>query len=80
MLDCDLLPGGRLLFLQRCEEEDEITRYDIVLGWFDELRADVDRRGGATMTRPRGGVRGGAGMSVDSAPRVWRFLSFGRHR
>ena len=35
----DVLPDGRLLIIQNGEEEDDITQFNVVLGWFDEVRA-----------------------------------------
>jgi len=34
----DILPDGRLLLAQKGEEEDQITSYQVVLNFFDELR------------------------------------------
>ncbi len=34
----DILPGDELLAVQKGEEEDEITRVDVVLNFFEELR------------------------------------------
>ena len=41
--DFDLLPDGRLLVTQKGEEEDEITRFDLVLNWVTELRERLSR-------------------------------------
>jgi len=35
----DLLPDGRVLAIQKGEEEDELTHFDITLNFFDELKA-----------------------------------------
>ena len=35
----DILPDGRLLAIQKGEGEDDITAFNVVLNWFDELRA-----------------------------------------
>ncbi len=37
----DFLPGGRLLAIQKGEGEDEITRFDLALNYFDELKAKL---------------------------------------
>lgn len=34
----DILPDGRLLGIQKAENEDEITRFDITLNFFEELK------------------------------------------
>jgi serine/threonine-protein kinase len=34
----DILPDGRLLAIQRGQGEDEVTQFNIVLNWFNELR------------------------------------------
>jgi hypothetical protein len=33
------MPDGRLLAIQRGEGEDDITVFNVVLNWLDELRA-----------------------------------------
>ena len=53
----DLLPDGRVLFVEKGEDEDDISRFDVVLNWFDELerRAGVARVASlAGATRPQG--------------------------
>jgi serine/threonine-protein kinase len=42
--DFDLLPDGRLLVIQKGEEEDDITRDNIVLNWTEELARKVSPR------------------------------------
>ena len=37
----DILPDGRLLIIQKGEGEDEITRFDLVLNYFDEVKAKL---------------------------------------
>jgi Tol biopolymer transport system component len=37
----DILPDGKLLAIQKGEGEDEITRFDVTLNFFDELRAKM---------------------------------------
>jgi eukaryotic-like serine/threonine-protein kinase len=39
----DIMPDGRLLAIQRGEGEDDITVFNVVLNWLDELRARVTR-------------------------------------
>jgi hypothetical protein len=39
----DLLADGRALFVEKGQDEDDISRYNVVLNWFDEL----ERRAGA---------------------------------
>ena len=34
----DILPDGKLLGIQKAENEDEITRFDITLNFFEELK------------------------------------------
>jgi hypothetical protein len=34
----DILPDGSLLAIQRGQGEDEVTQYNIVLNWLNELR------------------------------------------
>ena len=36
-----VLPDGRLVVIQKGEEEDEITRINVVLNLFEELKAKV---------------------------------------
>jgi hypothetical protein len=40
-----LLPDGRLLAIQRGEGEDDITSFNVVLNWFDELRERMTKAG-----------------------------------
>jgi Tol biopolymer transport system component len=40
----DIMPDGRLLAIQKGEGEDEITVFNLVLNWLDELRARVTKR------------------------------------
>ncbi len=42
--DFDVLPDGRLLVIQKGEEEDDITRTNVVLNWTDELARRVGAR------------------------------------
>jgi hypothetical protein len=42
--DFDSLPDGRLLVIQKGEEEDDITRFNVVLNWTDELARRVGAR------------------------------------
>jgi hypothetical protein len=37
----DILPDGRLLAIQRGEGEDDVSQYNIVLNWLEELRRRV---------------------------------------
>jgi hypothetical protein len=37
----DTLPGDRLLIILRGEQEGEITRYNVVLDWLDELKVKM---------------------------------------
>ncbi len=37
----DILPDGRLLAIQKGEGEDDITVFNVVLNWLDELRARI---------------------------------------
>jgi len=39
----DLLPDGKLLVIQKGEGEDEITRFDVALNFFEELRAKMGK-------------------------------------
>jgi serine/threonine-protein kinase len=41
----DIMPDGRLLAIQKGEGEDDITAFNVVLNWLDELRARMTRRG-----------------------------------
>jgi hypothetical protein len=41
----DIMPDGRLLAIQKGEGEDDITVFNVVLNWVDELRARMTRRG-----------------------------------
>jgi len=43
----DALPDGRILAIQKGEEEDDITQFNVVLNWADELRTRMGE-GGAT--------------------------------
>jgi serine/threonine-protein kinase len=40
----DIMPDGRLLAIQKGEGEDDITDFNVVLHWLDELRARVTKR------------------------------------
>ena len=42
----DVLPDGRVLAVQRGEGEDDLTSFNIVLNWFDEMRGRVSRSSG----------------------------------
>jgi serine/threonine-protein kinase len=37
----DIMPDGKLLAIQKGEGEDDITAFNVVLNWFDELRAKM---------------------------------------
>ena len=37
----DVMPDGRLLAIQKGEGERDITDFNVVLNWIDELRARV---------------------------------------
>jgi len=41
----DMLPDGRLLAVQRAEGEDEPTRFDVVLNFFDEVKQKMRAAG-----------------------------------
>jgi Tol biopolymer transport system component len=41
----DIMPDGRLLAIQKGAGEDDITVFNVVLNWLDELRARMTRRG-----------------------------------
>ena len=41
----DVLPDGRLLMVQRGEGEDELTRFDVVLNFFDEVKQKMRAAG-----------------------------------
>ena len=41
----DVMPDGRLLAIQKGEGEGDITDFDVVLHWLDELRARMTKRG-----------------------------------
>jgi serine/threonine-protein kinase len=41
----DILPDGRLLMVQRGEGEDELTRFDVVLNFFDEVKQKMRAAG-----------------------------------
>jgi len=41
----DILPDGRLLMVQRGDGEDELTRFDVVLGFFDEVKQKMRAAG-----------------------------------
>jgi len=43
----DIMPDGRLLAIQKGEGEGDITVFNVVLNWFDELRARMARPAGA---------------------------------
>ena len=40
----DVMPDGRLLAIQKGEGEDDITDFNVVLNWLDELRARMTTR------------------------------------
>ena len=42
----DLRPDGSLVGVQRGAGEDDVTDFDVVLNWFDELRAKMGKSGG----------------------------------
>jgi hypothetical protein len=42
--DWDIMPDGRLLAIQKGEGEDDITSFNVVLNWLDELRARMTPR------------------------------------
>ena len=42
--DWDIMPDGRLIAVQKGEGEDDITSFDVVLNWIDELRARMKVR------------------------------------
>ena len=42
----DILPDGRLLAIQRGEGEGDITHFDIVLNWSQELREQMTKAAG----------------------------------
>ncbi|MFQ5463174.1 MAG: hypothetical protein ACE5E5_11185, partial [Phycisphaerae bacterium] len=35
------MPDGRLAVIQKGEDEDEVTRVNVVQNWFEELKAKV---------------------------------------
>jgi hypothetical protein len=37
------MPDGRLLAIQKGEGEDDITDFNVVLHWLDELRSRVSK-------------------------------------
>jgi dipeptidyl aminopeptidase/acylaminoacyl peptidase len=41
----DILPDGRLLMVQRAEGEDELTRFDVVLNFFDDVKQKMRAAG-----------------------------------
>jgi len=41
----DVLPDGRLVAVQKAAGEDEITRFDITLNFFEDLKAKMRARG-----------------------------------
>jgi dipeptidyl aminopeptidase/acylaminoacyl peptidase/predicted Ser/Thr protein kinase len=43
----DVLPDGRLFIIQNGEEEDDITQFNVVLGWFDEVKGRMAKARGA---------------------------------
>jgi hypothetical protein len=44
-VEWDIMPDGRLLAIQKGDGEDEITAFNVVLNWFDEVRARVSHVG-----------------------------------
>jgi len=38
------MPDGSLLAIRKGEGEDDITSFNVVLNWFDELRARMTKR------------------------------------
>jgi len=42
-----VMPDGRILAIQRGEGEDDITPFDVVLGWSRELREQMAKAAGA---------------------------------
>jgi hypothetical protein len=42
----DILPDGRLLAIQKGPGEDDITSFNVVLNWFDEVRARMTKQKG----------------------------------
>jgi Tol biopolymer transport system component len=45
-IEWDIMPDGRLLAIQKGEGEDDITDFNVVLNWIDELRARVTTTSG----------------------------------
>ena len=43
-LEWDIMPDGRLLAIQKGEGEDDITVFNVILNWLDELRARLTKR------------------------------------
>ena len=39
----DVLPDGRLVAIQKGEGEDDITQFNVLLNWFDELRVRMGK-------------------------------------
>jgi serine/threonine-protein kinase len=44
IVNWDVLPDGSLLAIQKGDGEDDITTFNLVLNWFDELRARMGAR------------------------------------
>jgi serine/threonine-protein kinase len=42
-LEWDILPDGRLIGIQKGQGEDDITKFHVVLNWFDELKAKMGK-------------------------------------
>jgi hypothetical protein len=42
----DIRPDGRLFAIQEGEGEDDITTFNVVLNWFDDLRARLTAHAG----------------------------------
>ncbi|HEY3216331.1 MAG TPA: hypothetical protein VGK93_07550 [Candidatus Eisenbacteria bacterium] len=47
----DMLGDGRMLFVQKGEEEDDVSQFHVILGWSNELRARMSQ------SRAAGGAR-----------------------
>jgi hypothetical protein len=41
----DILPDGRLLAIQRGEQEDDIREFNVVLNWMTEFRERMSKAG-----------------------------------